>query len=310
LFSAPHIDVAESLDALGTVHYETGDMPGAQRDFEEALQILRQAAPEGHPLTLSVMNDLSAVLLECGRFQESETLTRSLLAARRRFIGGETLPVAITRGNLGAVLAHLGKHAEAEQSFRSAYALFVMLLGPEHWQVANAARNLARIRLLRGDNTGAARWFRNAIQVQRRVTDSGEGDWFMRGQAAVATARTGRTAEAMKELRLVLDRLVASGVHASRTAEARIALGFLLLDAGKNGEAAALFRQSLDSRRADTPADHPSIAEAECALGAALATQGNPEGRLLVERSWPRYRAWGLADPVYRARIQRSLSSR
>ena len=138
-FPSPHIDVAESLDALGTFHFETGDMSSAQREFEEGLRILQQAAPEGHPLTLSVMNDLSAVLVERGRFQEAEALARTLLVARRRFIGGETLPVAVTWGNLGAVLAHLGRHAEAEQSFRNAHALLVKLLGPEHWQAANAA---------------------------------------------------------------------------------------------------------------------------------------------------------------------------
>jgi hypothetical protein len=48
-------------------------------------------------------------------------------------------------------------------------------------------------------------------------------------------------------------------------------------------------------------ADHPAIAEAECALGVVLTLQGKPEGRLFLERSRGKYRAWGLADPVYLA---------
>lgn len=130
----------------------------------------------------------------------------------------------------------------------------------------------------------------------------------MRGQAAVAASRTGRPAGAIQELRLVLERLVALGVSPARTSDARIALGFVLLDLGKHAEAVALFRDSLEMRRKAMPADHPAIAEAECGFGAALATQGEPEGRRIVERCWSAYRTWGLADPVYLARTRAWVS--
>jgi tetratricopeptide (TPR) repeat protein len=253
------------------------------------------------------MNNLSVVLQERARYRESEPLERALLVAKRRFIGSETVPVAITLGNLGAVLAHLGRHPEAEEAFRSAHALFVKLLGAEHTHVANAARNLARIHLLQGDNAAAVRWFREAVEVHRKANGSDAGYWFMRGQAAVAASRTGRAARAIPELRLVLDRLIALGVPPARTSDARIALGFVLLDSGKHAEATALFRESLEMRRKEMPADHPAIAEAECGFGAALATQGEPEGRRIVEHCWSAYKAWGLADPVYLARTRASL---
>jgi hypothetical protein len=132
--------------------------------------------------------------------------------------------------------------------------------------------------------------------------------WFMRGQAAVAASRTGRVAGAIQELRLVLERLVALGVPPARTSDARIALGFVLLDSGKHAEATALFRESLEARRREMPTDHPAIAEAECGFGTALATQGEPEGRRIVDRCWSAYRAWGLADPVYLTRTRAWVS--
>src|SRR5262249_54320202 len=150
LYAAPHIDVAESLDALGTFHYEQGDMATAGSEFEEALGILRQVAPEGHPSRLSVMNSLSAVLQERARFRESEQIERALIRDKIRVIGSDTVPVGVEWGNLGTVLAHLGQHAEAEDAFRKAHGTLSRLLGSDHWQVANAARNIARIRLLRG----------------------------------------------------------------------------------------------------------------------------------------------------------------
>jgi serine/threonine-protein kinase len=304
LFEGPHIDVAESLNALGALHFHEGNTSAAKKEFEEALEILRQVAPPGHPSTLSAMNNLSVVLLQLGRYRESESLERSLLDEKRRVIGSESVPVAITWGNLGTALAHFGKHDEAERAFGNAHTLFVKLLGREHIHVANAARNLARIRLLRGDNARAAQWFREAIEVHRKVDGTGANYWFLRAQAAVAMGRTGRTADAVSELRLALEKMLELKVLPLRTAEARTALGFALLQSGEPTEAEAFFRESLELRRNSLIEGHPAIAEAECALGAALAAQGKPEGRLMVERSLPRFRAWGLADPVYLALVR------
>jgi len=299
LFEGPHIDVADSLNALGTFHFEEGKTVEAESAFQEALRILRQVAPTGHPSSLSAMNNLSATLLALGRYRESEPIERALLDEKRRVIGTESVPVAITWGNLGTVLAHLGRHSEAEEAFRTAHTLFMKLLGGQHTHVANAARNLARIRLLRGDNAGAAQWFGEAVEVHQRVNGTGVNYWFLRGQAAVATGRTGRRADSIRELRLALEKMASLNAPPSRTAEARTALGFALLQSGKPVESEALFRESLELRRNGMPADHPAIAEAECGLGAALAAQGKREGSVILERSSPKFRAWGLADPVY-----------
>jgi hypothetical protein len=93
--------------------------------------------------------------------------------------------------------------------------------------------------------------------------------------------------------------MTALNVPPLRTSETRTALGFALLQAGKPLEAEALFRESVDLRRKGLAAGHLAIAEAECGLGAAQAAQQKPEGRPFVERSCRRYRAWGLADPLY-----------
>src|SRR5262249_54088541 len=150
----------------------------------------------------SVQNNLSVVLQEQARFRDSEPLERALLRERIRLLGSETVPVGVSWGNLGVVLAHLGDHAGSEDAFRKAHVLLARLLGSEHWQVANAARNVARIRLLRGAPHDSAEWFTRALEIQRKTVPDGTDYWFLRGQAAVATARTGRKREAARELRL------------------------------------------------------------------------------------------------------------
>jgi tetratricopeptide (TPR) repeat protein len=300
LFGNGHISVAESLTALGVYHYEGGALDRAEREFEEAVEVARRAAPAGHPSTLWAMNDLAVVRHYLGRYEEAERLQRALLAEKRRIHGDETVPVAVVWGNLGTVLASMGNYGECEEAFRKARTLFVKLLGPEHVHVANATRNLARIRMFRGDYREASSLFRQALEVHRKVNGPDAGYWYMRGQAAVVDAGLGAATQAAKELRQILDHLSALGVPPLRQSDAQVALGFVLLETGKAGEAETSMRRALEARQKHLPPEHPAIAEAECGLGAVLAAQGKPEGGELLRRSLPRYKTWGLA--VYASR--------
>ena len=265
------------------------------------MSIARQTGPPGHPSALWAMNDLAVVRLQLGRFSEAEQLQRALLTEKRRIHGDGTVPVAVVWGNLGTVLAALGNYVECEEAFRTAQSIFVKLLGPEHAHVANATRNLARVRMFRGDYRESSVLFRQALDVQRKANGTDHGYWYMRGQAAAVTAGLGRTTEAESELRLVLSELSSLGVPPARKSDPQVALGFVLLEAGKAPEAEMLMREALEARNKYMAPEHPAIAEAECGLGAALAAQGKPEGRDMVRRSLPKYRRWGLA--VYASRL-------
>lgn len=306
LYPDGHISVAESQTALGVYHYEAGELRRAEGEFEAAVQMARQTGPAGHPSALWAINDLAVIRLQLGQFSEAEQLQRTLLAEKRRIHGDETVPVAIVWGNLGTALAALGKYAECEQVFRTAQTLFVKLLGPEHSHVANATRNLARARMFRGDDRESSALFRQAVQVHLKANGPDHGYWYMRGQAAIVMARLGRAAEAESELRLVLDQLAALGVPPARQSDAQVALGIVLLDTGKLRESETLLRQALEARRRGMPPEHPAIAEAECALGAALAAQGRPEGCDRIRRHLAKYQTWGLA--IYAPRLAAQIS--
>ncbi|HTS61030.1 MAG TPA: serine/threonine-protein kinase [Candidatus Acidoferrales bacterium] len=309
LFGDVHLDVARSLGALGALHYGENQLGLAEQELKQALRILQQVAPEEHPATLLTLSDLADVLEAAARYREAEPILRELLEKKRRVYGPESVPVAVASDRLAVTFAHLGRLAEAEHALRAAYAQLVRLLGPVHIEVASTARNIARTCVLQGRNAEAEPWFREGIAVHPQSTPKDQADmWYIRGQAAVATARLGRREEAMQELRLVLANLALLGAPLERTIEHRTALGFLLLDSGRHLEAAAMFSEALEYGRKAFVPEHPRVAEAECALGLALAAQGRPEGRKLVERKLPQYSAWGLADPVYLARMRGVLS--
>jgi tetratricopeptide (TPR) repeat protein len=277
----------------------------AARYFDESLAILREVLPRGHPNTLSVMNNLSATEHRLGRFAEAEGLERALLEEKTRVLGKETVPVAISLGNLGAVLTSAGRHQEAEQIFRESLELIRKLLGPGHSHAANALRNVGRIRLLRGDPGAAWRMLSEAAEIQRKSGGADGRYWYMRGQAAVAAARLGRRAEAIRQMRLVLEQLAGLREAPNRLADMRLALGFELLEEARAAEAEGPLLEALEARRKSLPPGHPGIAEAECGWGAALAMQGKAEGRAIVRRSLSRYRSWGLALPSYIASSRR-----
>jgi hypothetical protein len=137
-----------------------------------------------------------------------------------------------------------------------------------------------------------------AAEVYRKTYGEIPGYWFMVGQEAVAKACSGCGAEAERQLRTVVGEL-AKGSGRPRLNDARVHLGFVLLERGKPAEAEGLFRAAVEARQKRSPVDEESVAEAESGLGAALDRQGKAEGRELLRQNLPKFRAWGLANPCF-----------
>ena len=78
---------------------------------------------EDHPSTMMATNNLGAILRDQRRFQESESLMRSLLATRRRVFGQSHPDVAQSLQNLALLLRMTGRPDEAERSLHEALAI-------------------------------------------------------------------------------------------------------------------------------------------------------------------------------------------
>jgi tetratricopeptide (TPR) repeat protein len=305
LTSNPTQGIASNLNALGYLAWAARDAARARSYFEQSLAVAERVLPAGHPFRFTVMGNLAVCYQHFGQFEQAERLHRTLIAERRRIVGGESHGVGTAYGNLGTLLARLGKHSEAEDAFRRALAILEKSLGPAHWEVANARRNLGMIRLLRRDPQSGLRMLHEAAEAYRKTEGELPGYWFMLGQEAVAKACTGRAAEAERQLRRVVAELAKVTVP-SAVDDSRAHLGFVLLQRGKAAEAESLFRVALKARNQRPAVDQQSVAEAECGLGAALHRQGKNEGRQLLQRSLSKFRAWGLANPYFVALVSRS----
>lgn len=310
LSAGPNPGIAASLAALGRYHLLAGDLKPAEQFFSDALTMLNQLFPQGHPASLSAASNLAAVYQRQGRFVEAAELNAALIELKARLIGPESIPVAIGFNNLGTALAANGDHQKAEDAFRRALALYVRLLGPEHAEIANTTRNVAALRSLQGDYSQAQALLRKVIAMQHRLGAPEALLWELEAELGTLTFRSGRRAEGLRRLRTALEKLKALLPPGNDSiASVQVCLGFALLESGAARGAEALFREALVFRRAHLPTDHPAIAQAECGLGGALVLLGRRrEGEELLARKLPAFRSWGLAHPVDVRLLERHLA--
>ncbi|MBL8232787.1 MAG: serine/threonine protein kinase [Bryobacterales bacterium] len=311
LTNGPTRGLAANLNALGMVSHQQGDMAGAQAYFEESLRNLEASVPSGHPAKQAVLSNLAMIYMRFGDYAKSEQMARTLLVERARTSGEEGHAVGTAWGNLGTILARQGKHAEAEDAFRKSVAILNKVFGPAKSEAANALRNLGMIRVLRGVPREGQQFLGQAAEGYRSTYGEIQGYWFIVGQQAVAKACSGQTVQAELQLQKVVSEIgKAKDKTAAVLTDASVFHAFTLIQNRKPALAETPFRDAVMSRNQRKPVDADSVAAAEAGLGAALAMQGKAEGRDLLRRSLPKFRAWGLAPPCFVEAASKALQDR
>ena len=66
---------------LGGYHQGRGDLAAAEPFFRRALDIRERVLGGDHPLTLGTLDNLAKAMVELGRLDEAEPMSRRVLAA-------------------------------------------------------------------------------------------------------------------------------------------------------------------------------------------------------------------------------------
>ncbi|MCZ6682743.1 MAG: tetratricopeptide repeat protein [Planctomycetota bacterium] len=273
-----HLDVAESLDALGLLSRATGDYDEAERLYIEALALRRALLESDDLLVAETMNNLGVVLRRKGKWQEAEAIYREALAIRRSQLGDQHEDVATSFTNLAALLKNRGELDEAEPLYRDAIDIFRASLGQRHVRVAIGLNNLALLLMEKRAYGEAESLLREALAI-RRIELGDEHPGVSRGlhNLALVLAAQGKNveAEALYREALALRRklLDAKHPHVAYTANS---LARLLGERGDWEAAEPLARESLMIRREKLPADHPSTAASLVVLGRILLGRNDP----------------------------------
>jgi tetratricopeptide (TPR) repeat protein len=168
----PSMEVATSLNNLGSLQEDRGNLVGAADYYRQALAIRRQILPSTHPAIGVSLNNLGYVLKEQGDFSGAEKCYREAL-----LIVMENHPVNEARRggflrNLAAVELAEGKIAEAVANAREAASIF-HAYPAQPWRTADADSLLGACLVAQGKFQEAEPLLLKSYPLLK--ADSGEG---------------------------------------------------------------------------------------------------------------------------------------
>jgi serine/threonine-protein kinase len=248
LFGAAHADVVASLDLVGWIQRQRGELDNAEALLREAVTIGRHVfPPAGDPRLARALNDLGVVHDARGEHAEAATLYRESIDMRRRLLGEEHIGVAIATSNLSVALYHLGDLEGAVRESEAALDRFRRSLGPDHQRTTTVETNLAALHTARGNYEAAAELHRDILERQRRQLGSRHPlvafSATMLGNALMALGRHDE-AQALLEESVSIQR-EASGVRREDLAATLRVLGAVLARGGRHDSALAHFTEAL-----------------------------------------------------------------
>ena len=264
LFGSAHADVATSLNLLGWLLRERGDLAQAEGLLREAVATGRRIfPPQGDPRLARALNDLGVVQDTRGEYAEAAALYRESIDMRRRLLGDDHLGVAIATSNLSVALYNLGEIDAAAREAEAALALFRRVLGPDHHRTMLVEINLAVFQSVRGDQAAAVRLHRDILERRRRLF--GPRDvWVavsatMLADALLMLGQNNDEAERLLTEALAIHR-EASGVRPQDLAATLKALGVAAGRSGRFAEAVPRFDEPIAVWRALVGEAHEEIA--------------------------------------------------
>jgi len=142
VFGDAHPDVARTLNALGQLLGNQGELATADAVLKATLSIQRKIIGEDQG-TIETLNALGKVLNDEGKSAEAEPLLREAVELwHRHGLDGKSDPLFALR-NLGEALEHQGKWPEAETIWRESLGLWRKLTGNEELESMYTLRKLA-----------------------------------------------------------------------------------------------------------------------------------------------------------------------
>jgi len=267
-----HVEVADSLFCLASVHHDSGDLGPAEEKYREALEIRRKQLGEDHPDVALSVNTMARLHRDKGDVEGAEALFREALEMRRRGLGARHPDVAVTLKDLAQQLRFKGDLEEAEKLCRQSLDINLEVFGREHPGVAADLGVLGSILMARGSYDEAERLFRESLEIERKVY--GESHEQV-GTSLLWLGHLLRTKGALDEAEIAIREAIgvfrrARGREHSDLAVALANLAVLKRDKGQYEEALPLFEEVLRMQRSLSEPGHWAIYNAQSSYGACL----------------------------------------
>jgi tetratricopeptide (TPR) repeat protein len=260
---------------LGSLLDRRGKIDQAELLYRETLAADRKVLGEKHPDTVTLTNNLAAVLQEKGDFAEAEELYRSAI----RLGGesqGETADLALWRSNLAGLLTEELRYPEARTLLDGSIGLCRSKLGPGSLREARMIEKYGVLEERLRHWPGAGRQFEAALAIRKAKLgeDHPEIAATLFDMAELQSQqKRWEEAENLYRRALAIDRRALPLGHL-QTAAHQLGYARMLAAAGRASEADALAREALAWRTKALPAGAWQIAAARSVLGGAEFAAG------------------------------------
>jgi tetratricopeptide (TPR) repeat protein len=283
-----HLDVAQSLNDLGRVLRELGELPAARDAHRRALAVREARLGPDHLDVADSVANLAVVAGNLGEWSAARAAHERALAVREARLGPDHPLVAQSLSPLGNVLRELGDLPAARKALERALAIREAQHGPDDPRVANSLATLGFVLHDLGELPAARDAHQRALAIRqtRLGPDHRDTAYSLTNLGAVL-----RELGDLEHARPLLEQALAIfearlGPDNPDVAMGLDNLGLLLADLGELAAARDALARALSICQARLGADHPDTARSLSNLAGALRAQGDFRGaRTLSERA-------------------------
>ncbi len=143
-------EIAESLDRLGTVQRNRGDLAAAEKSHRRALSIREAAFGPDDPLVAHSLMSLGETVLTRGKPAEADTLLQRALSIEEKDVGTQHLETPTIVQDLGTVAYYEGNYAKASQYYSRAIGMLERSRGTDDPSLAAPLNNLGAVQFMEG----------------------------------------------------------------------------------------------------------------------------------------------------------------
>jgi tetratricopeptide (TPR) repeat protein len=164
-----HPEIAEALGDYGVALTNTGDYPGAERAFLEAIEIDTAVLGEDHPAIATMRENLGNVYFRERKLDQTVRNLEVVLAMRRKALGDDSEPVARTLANMATVYMISGDLDAAARTFPEAVERLSRKLGPDHPDVSHVRNAMGELLIKQKKYAEAEPALLRALEVRMKV---------------------------------------------------------------------------------------------------------------------------------------------
>ena len=261
----PSLEYAYTLNSLGTVYTNNGQLPAAEKTYEMALDILERLSSEDEEGLVGTMYNMSLVYQDLGNYDEAIKLLAKVLADDEAYYGKKSVNYAQTLNEIGYTYYLQGDHFTSEEKLLEGLEILTDLGEKESQLYSVLSGTLARTYSAIEDFDQAEIYAKEAIKgLEGAGLTSGQNYARAIGNLSEIYMKAGKTTEAAEYTKLALDtyeKLLGNKHPLYATAARRVAIvkwQQSLLD-----EALDYYQKTFDNYFAQINAYFPILSEEE-----------------------------------------------